>query len=139
MTQAKRKWLLVGGTALAGILIVLVIVLWPFITKTVTVDGTITWLDPETETASFEFIVPWKGEFMELQTAVPDDCVILIGQEKVSMDRIRPGDKATITAKFNKGFKQIIPVKVRIEPEDRPAPLPYWPPPEVAATATAPG
>lgn len=135
--KVKRRCLLAGGVALAG-MIVLVIVLWPLITRTVTVEGTITWLDPQARMASFEFIVPWKGEFMELQTPVPDDCVIRIGREEVPMSAIRPGDKASITARFNKGLKQIIPVKVVIDPDHRPAPLPYWPPPVTTTTATAP-
>jgi hypothetical protein len=128
-----RIWLAIA----AGVIVVAIVVfiqMIPHITWTVPIEGTITWLDPEERRASMEFIVPWKGEFVEITADVPEDCPITMDGEPVEMNEIRPGDVATITAKYNKKQKILRPVSVEVEGTDRPEPLPYWPPEKVLAT-----
>ncbi len=139
ISKAKWRRLLLLVVVVIAVAIPVGIKLARYFTRSVTVDGTITWLDPEAREASFEFVVPWKGEFMELRTPVPDDCEIAIGEASAAMAELRPGDKAKITATFNKARKQIIPVKVVVNPETRPEPLPDWPPKGTVSSAPSAG
>jgi hypothetical protein len=78
------------------------------------VDGTITYVDPETRTATLEFISPRNGKQMEMKGTVPPECEILLNGMPAKMEDIKAGDKAHVTARWDKKTKEAVPLKVTV-------------------------
>ncbi len=82
-----------------------------------TVEGVITYLEPETRMAGFEFKHPRDGSLREKTAKVPADCEILLNGKPAEMKDLKVGDRGKVVGSWTKRTKELIPLSVRINRE----------------------
>lgn len=80
-----------------------------------TVEGTITWLDPENRKASLHYTSPRKGKTREKMVRVPKECEILLDGKPAEFGDIRAGDRVTVKVSWNRATREIIPTWVSVD------------------------
>lgn len=78
------------------------------------VEGTITWIDPEKNEASIEFLASWSGKIHEITGRVPTDCEILLNGEPATLADLEAGDSAKVKAEYVRKTKTIRPLRVQV-------------------------
>lgn len=82
-----------------------------------TVEGVITYLEPDTRTAGFEFKHPRDGSLREKTAKVPEECEILLNGKPATMKDLKVGDRGKVVGSWTKKTKELIPLSVRITRE----------------------
>jgi len=81
-------------------------------TEVFEVEGTITSLNTETRSATFEYISPLKGKRREMSSIVPEDCTLKLNGAPAQLADFQAGDTAKVTVRINRKTKDIVPLSI---------------------------
>lgn len=114
--MSNKKWLILGAVVISALLILKTMIFNPPDKKAITVEGTIVSLNTTKRMATLEFVPPFKEKKpVQMSSTIKENCDIQLDGKQATLDDLKVGDWAVVTAKLDKKTDALEILSVKIE------------------------